>query len=507
MDVINSAQPLDNYLLVVLNHDGTLVLLIRHGHIISFPKFELTDPPYISHELSQRLSAYLKHRIDKLLTFNLLYCSFFDDDEPLLPRKICIFECLTPVTTTEVTMDNDRWRGINNTIDNSNGFMNSRYEWFPVSQLEQLEQQFGLEWKRPVQDETINMHAIHVAIQANQSERVWERCGWFTDISEKATAVLCRLKYTKSGGFIQHSISLGSIILFVETQKGRVYLKGSNAPEGSVMKYTSKIAPSFVPSPLYVEEKEKWFLMEDYGQTLESEMTWMDAKTILDSVANLQMASMDHVTQLKQLGLRVENPKSIEKRARRMLQEQYVVTNLNLINGCDHEQTSTYYIDVVETFLTILYVDLDLPMTLVHGDLHGNQITKKQTDTGVTRYSLFDWGCAYIGIAFDDCHYLHSHITSGNEDNPNVQDSYLRFWEKRYGPLENLQQAVECLRIKHSFLITLECYENAKKRRLYPCLNEGDMIFLYRSVMDMKSKSTGVKQRKYGRLPKREREP
>ncbi len=88
---------------------------------------------------------------------------------------------------------------------------------------------------------------------------------WFGETTKGAVLALKNLGICVNSPFEQHQISPTGAILRAATNKGRVYLKAGSKREAAVMQCASSFAPYLVRKPLYMNAKDEWFIMEDYG--------------------------------------------------------------------------------------------------------------------------------------------------------------------------------------------------------------------------------------------------
>lgn len=299
--------------------------------------------------------------------------------------------------------------------------------------------------------------------------RPWEVPGWFKRTTWEAKFTLANLDYMVMSPFEQYKISPACAVLRVSTNKGPIYLKASTKKEGSAVLWASKFAPYLVQKPLHINVENEWFLMEEYGQTLDDKFSLPDYENIEVLYAHLQLESVDYIPELLRAGVPQQNVEVILGRTKRMLEDDRVRDMLGAIGEfapvrADGKADLRKHYEAVELFLKHIYDEPRVPLTITHRDLCPSNIVKldmQAKDKG--RYALINWGCVTIDIPFSDVPQVLNDFLVPEEKEEVHMGPYLKLWAK-YASTPELYELYEWVSKKETWLYVLDSYEDSRSK-------------------------------------------
>lgn len=449
------------YFVYFINPYNDDLLVRKDGSDLEIPEFDTTEDPSAGKDMSQCNSRILERLTGIAYDMIFLYSNVNARNLRfrIVEKRVAVYECLGPVDSNTGTLIQP---------------ISEKFSWMNKYEVQRLtnERPGGVEygfWTLFRDEEPFSEMGL----------RPWELPGWFIETTQEASSTLANLGYTLKGQFEQYRITQVGAVLRVETNKGRVYLKASTKREGSTVQCLSRFAPYLVPKPLHVNVEKEWFLMEDYGSEIER-LGQEDCTNISILYGKLQLASMEHISELLEAGIRREGAEELFSRTKKMLEDNEIRKIFGGIEGFAPTDDGgradlTKYLEGVLGFLKNLYEERGLPLTVVHGDMYSGNMMKM--DKGVEhKYVLNDWGSAIIDLPFADVFGFQTHVVNGFKENAAL-DPYLELWAE-YGTVTQLKEVPELLvsiiELKHA----LKTYELAKYKGIGPYLEDWDVQFL-----------------------------
>jgi aminoglycoside phosphotransferase (APT) family kinase protein len=245
----------------------------------------------------------------------------------------------------------------------------------------------------------------------------WQREGWLAAVS-----VWLRSVVTGVTAITQHATWCNSCVLRVETSGEAFYLKASPGyflREGEVTAMLGRLFPVAVPRVVALERSRGWVLLEDLGDALVSALdldSWADA---VDAIASLHRRSIPVVQQLIQGGCVDRRPLVLATQIEALANDTVVALPDGLRPRLQDAMGR----------LQELCAELEgspFPSTLVHGDLHADNIMR--TERG---YVLFDWTDACVALPFVDLITFVGNFGPASDDpvlREALRDRYLDAW-------------------------------------------------------------------------------
>lgn len=380
--------------------------------------------------ISKRFEKVCGTRYELILLYSTINDHFNDHIRPVFSA----FHCLSPY-------DNDTGKPL--------APASKQYEWMAASEVDKQLDLMGEENCRWIND-TKEYESFFFMMRDSEYKRYenefglqpWEVPGWFTSTSNAASATLSELGYELRGEFEQFQITHGTAALLrVDTNKGKVYLKASNAFEGPVTSLVAGFAPHVVRKPIFVSEENHWMLMNHQGEPVDVATRNDDYCKLLIELGKLQVQALNHIDALSAVGLPVESSESMIRQAKSLLTDKHVLKRLGRLDEFQtHDNDGFPDIKLHSIALYELLQDFydggKCPLTLVHGDINGNVL--KAEDGSLV---LLDWGAARIDIPLCDTFSFDGYVT------PQIMNEYLSLWGK-YAAASDLRKLRDVLSIQ-----------------------------------------------------------
>jgi hypothetical protein len=257
----------------------------------------------------------------------------------------------------------------------------------------------------------------------------------------------------------QRSWELSSV-LRAPTAVGPVWLKASAgsslfAEEGGVMALLAAWFPEQVPTPLAWDPGRRLVLLEEFGPRLGFDAPIEVQEQALVDFARLQAVTAERLDELWAVGLADRGPDRLAEQATDWFADLDATVNLP---GLDPQtwltvEESRVLRAALPRLLTLCreLAAGSLPLTLLHGDLHMNNVA-----AGPTRPVFFDWTDACVGHPFFDLiTVVHGPIplagASPDGSRTRLRDAYLSAWTGygTPGQLIDIWRAVEIVGALH----------------------------------------------------------
>ena len=277
----------------------------------------------------------------------------------------------------------------------------------------------------------------------------WEAPGWFPATDYWLRERLAGLGRPVTGRVEQRRSWELSSLLRAPTTDGPVWLKASAGSslfteEGAVMALLAEWFPEQVPAPLAWDRDRRLVLLDDFGSPLGHHAPIETQEQVLVDFARLQQATAERLSALRAVRLADRGPSRLAQQAAAWLSD---LDSTAQLPGLDRntwltgEESATLRAALPRLLTLCQELAAGLvPPTLLHGDLHMNNVA-----AGRKRPLFFDWTDACIGHPFFDLitalqgpHPLAG--ASPDETHSRLRDAYLSAWAD-YGSPDRLIDA------------------------------------------------------------------
>ena len=289
--------------------------------------------------------------------------------------------------------------------------------------------------------------------------RPWTRPGWFASAAAWVEGELARLGYSPAGPVEQVKAWGLSCILRVRTSGGEVYFKAIPATdvgagevaergvgrrglpllfvnEPALLRALAPGHPDVIPRPLAIDAGRRWMLLPALGRLLAEEEDRGVAAAVLARVARLQRAVAGQLDALFAAGCLDRRLAVLATQIGPLLDN---LEGVELLDAAERERVRASGPLLGE--LCSRLAGYAVPETLIHGDLHSNNVARRPGGPG--GWLVFDWTDACVAHPFFDLvTFLHQAL--GPEYPPEawarLRDAYLAPWAE-YEPPERLAAA------------------------------------------------------------------
>jgi hypothetical protein len=271
----------------------------------------------------------------------------------------------------------------------------------------------------------------------------WEYTGWF------ATAVdWIQTTLPDTERVDQYATWSVSSLLRIETEAGRYYFKAAPTIFGHEAVVTEILAqrfPDAIPGPIAIDRERGWMLTPDFGDQLVATMEPSYWEGSLDALASLQRRSVTSVEFLLESGCQDRGPRMLQSQVEDLASEGSEHLSDELVRRL-RAGLSRFH-DLCEEVASA-----PIPNTLVHGDLHADNIVISDGD-----YLIFDWTDACIAHPFIDAATFLRYAERASVDQATCErwrDRYLRGWEElaSYDVTSRLFELIEPLAAMHQVI-------------------------------------------------------
>jgi len=261
--------------------------------------------------------------------------------------------------------------------------------------------------------------------------------GWFDELHEWIADVIGPLGFHLNGRFRQLNASPTFSLIRFETEGPALWFKAVGEPNQREFPITCELArlfPRYVPIVLATRpEWNGWLTREAAGKLLSDEQEEAFWEKSASSLAELQIESIDHGTQILAAGARDLGVNELSK-----MVSPFIETMVQLME----RQTKTSPAPLNRRELLLLGERLQtalealetfgIPETLGHLDLNPGNIVASPD-----RYVFLDWAEAYVGNPFFTFQYLLEHLrrTAAGDSAIEIRlvSSYREPWERMVG--------------------------------------------------------------------------
>jgi len=191
--------------------------------------------------------------------------------------------------------------------------------------------------------------------------------------------------------------------------------------------------PGHVPVPLAVDRERRWQLLPDDGPPLAEHLDYALWEQAIRAFARLQVASVEQVDYLLQVGCLDRRPQSLPAEIAPLLADP----NARDTIGADELTRLSALAPRLRSACAEL-ADFGVPPTLVHGDLHAANIAVRDGDI-----TFFDWTDACVAHPFIDVPLLlqdAGRVLAEPDAGAKLREAYLSEWTALV-PIERLREA------------------------------------------------------------------
>jgi hypothetical protein len=302
----------------------------------------------------------------------------------------------------------------------------------------------GSRWVEP--EEMKDLLPAGVVGEARTGRPPWEARSWFPATDAWLRDQLALLGRPVTGRTLQQRSWELSSVLRAPTAAGPVWLKASAgsslfAEESGVIALLAAWFPEQVPTPLAWDPGRRLLVLEEFGARLGHEAPIEVQEQALVDFARLQAVTAERVGDLWAVGLADRGPDRLAEQATEWFADLDATVELP---GLDRQTwltaEETRVLRAALPRLLTLCRELaagPLPQTLLHGDLHMNNVA-----AGPMRPVFFDWTDACVGHPFFDLiTVVHGPIpvagAAPDGSRTRLRDAYLSAWTD-YGSPERL---------------------------------------------------------------------
>jgi Phosphotransferase enzyme family len=272
----------------------------------------------------------------------------------------------------------------------------------------------------------------------------WEAPDWFPATETWLRDQLAARGRTVTGRVEQSRCWELSSVLRAPATGGPVWLKASAGSslftdEGALMALLADWFPAHVRAPLAWDDDRRLVLMEDFGPILGWDAPIEIQEQVLADFARLQAETAERLPALRAVGLADRTPSRLAEQAAAWFPD---LDSTARLPGLDPQtwltKEETAALQAALPRLLELCEELatgPAPITLLHGDLHMNNVAAEPT---LPRPPvLFDWTDSSIGHPFFD---LITALHGPEADRIRLREAYVSAWAD-YGSPDRLAEA------------------------------------------------------------------
>jgi hypothetical protein len=219
-----------------------------------------------------------------------------------------------------------------------------------------------------------------------------------------------------------------SSLLVAPTTAGRVYMKAAaDLPlfvhEPALLETLARLYPGHVPTPLAVDRPRRWLLMEDFGPSLEAQTgRYALPEPALAAFCALQRESAGHLDALAAAGCIDRRPAVLATQIDPLIADPLTQT---VLTAQEYAALAALAPRLKERCARL--AESPLPMTVVHGDLHGGNVARRNDD-----YLFFDWTDACISLPFLD--HFQVYFADSEDERVRGREACLAVWQEYAAP-------------------------------------------------------------------------
>lgn len=265
-------------------------------------------------------------------------------------------------------------------------------------------------------------------------KRLWpfSRPGWYKHASEWVTTEIQRTTGQSVADIVKVSAHEGGCVLRARTETGETFYMKAAIPnknwEVFVAAALSEVLGDYFAAPLATNDKLGYLLMKDYGKLLSQDDCSLISnpetyRYIQRDWAEKQRMSIELVDELERRGVPVRGPQWLRNKISEMSSDpEWFAVQARVVRETgreeyEHEEYKRKYMEHVENVLEKVG-ELQLPLTLVHGDLHYLNVAKDKQG----QLTIFDFEDSAIGFGFLDS--INFATVCNMDERGNIYNSY-----------------------------------------------------------------------------------
>ena len=248
----------------------------------------------------------------------------------------------------------------------------------------------------------------------------WAQPRWFAKASAWIDEQLEKLKYKRIGS-IEYVRSWSiSCVLKVQTTAGTIYFKtASRLPlfcdEPAVTTELANLFPRQIPTVISIDRQRHWMLLADFGESTGSDAAIEIKQAIYRSFAQIQIESIPYRDRLLTAGCLDRRLNILQSQVDPLIEDEAALAELSIAEIEQLRNLAPKLKNLCEQL-----ADYEIPETLVHGDLHLDNVALYKNE-----YLFFDWTDSCIAHPFFDLYKL---FFSSDRSKQLYRDCYLNQW-------------------------------------------------------------------------------
>lgn len=230
----------------------------------------------------------------------------------------------------------------------------------------------------------------------------WALPGWFKQIAGWITEQAHRAGYTPTGMLEQDRTWSLTAMLIQPTSAGKLYIKATNSMFGPEQDVTILLAdrfPRHIPAVVAKDADQRLLMTQDFqGTRLNGDPDPSHWELAVDTYAGIQRAMEPDIDALLTLGCWDRRPECLAQRVDELIADTEPMLLGDPRRGMTPEELAQ--LQVLRPRLKEVCTQIqqyNIPMTLVHGDFHGNNIAMAAEGP-----VFFDWSDTSVGHPFID---------------------------------------------------------------------------------------------------------
>lgn len=253
------------------------------------------------------------------------------------------------------------------------------------------------------------------------NRQCWDSSTWLTEVSAWLYTKLNQLNAQPIGPLQQVSGWALGQILKQTTNKGDFYFKATAflptfSNEAQLCQLLSSLFPQTTPEVIAIDANKQWMLTANFGATLPENTPLSVWSKVFSQYSKMQIASIPHTDNLKKNGCLhrpiVQLPEQLEH-IFNILSTTEILTD-EIFNA------ATPIIQAVRESI-VKISKYSIPETLVHGDLHIENVAAKDNS-----FVFFDWSDACVSHPFIDGTYIYR--MPDTQEKQHIIETYLSQW-------------------------------------------------------------------------------
>ncbi len=262
----------------------------------------------------------------------------------------------------------------------------------------------------------------------------WAQPGWFSEASAWIEEELEKLEYQQLAPVDYVKSWSISCVLKVKTTAGNIYFKqASTLPlfcaEPVVTVELANLFPRHMPTVISIDRQRHWMLLEDFGEPIGGNVSLKVQQDIYRLLAQIQIQSIEQRERLLAVGCLDRRLDILQSQIDPLVNDEDALSKLST---AEIEQLHIL-VPKLKNLCSQL-ASYKIPETLVHGDLHLNNVALRKDN-----YLFFDWTDSCVSHPFFDLFelFLESNHQSffGSlkglwkwKSKKRLQDAYLSQW-------------------------------------------------------------------------------